>query len=34
MEVVRKLKRNLACSSDYARVACILLLGMGNSPLT
>ena len=28
----RKLQRNLAGSSDYARVTCILMLGMGNSP--
>ena len=32
MEVLRKLQRNLAGSSDYARVTCILMLGMGNSP--
>ncbi len=34
MEVLRKLQRNLAGSSDYARVTCILMLGMGNSPLS
>ena len=32
MEVLRKLQRNLAGSSDYARVTCILMLGMGNTP--
>ena len=32
MEVLRKLQRNLAGSSDYARVTCILMLGMGNPP--
>ena len=32
MEALRKLQRNLAGSSDYARVTCILMLGMGNSP--
>ena len=32
MEVLRKLQRNLAGSSDYARVTCVLMLGMGNSP--
>ena len=32
MEVLRKLQRNLVGSSDYARVTCILMLGMGNSP--
>lgn len=32
MEVLRKLQRNLAGSSDYACVTCILMLGMGNSP--
>ena len=31
MEVLHKLQRNLAGSSDYARVTCILMLGMGNS---
>lgn len=29
---LRKLQRNLAGSSDYARVTCVLMLGMGNSP--
>lgn len=32
IEVLRKLQRNLAGSSDYARVTCILMLCMGNSP--
>ena len=32
MGVLRKLQRNLAGSSDYARVTCVLMLGMGNSP--
>ena len=32
IENLRKLQRNLAGSSDYARVTCILMLGMGNSP--
>lgn len=32
MEVLRKLQRNLARNSDYARVTCILMLGMGSSP--
>ena len=32
IEILRKLQRNLAGSSDYARVTCILMLGMGNSP--
>lgn len=32
MEVLRKLQRNLGGSSDYARVTCILMLGMGNCP--
>ena len=32
MEALRKLQRNLAGSSDYARVTCILMLGLGNSP--
>lgn len=32
IEVLRKLQRNLAGSSDYARVTCILMLSMGNSP--
>ena len=32
MEVLRKLQRNLAGSSEYARVTCILMLGMGNTP--
>ena len=32
MEVLRNLQRNLAGSSDYARVTCILMLGMGNTP--
>lgn len=32
MKVLRKLQRNLGGSSDYARVTCILMLGMGNSP--
>ena len=32
MGVLRKLQRNLARSSDYARVTCVLMLGMGNSP--
>lgn len=32
IEVLRKLQRNLCGSSDYARVTCILMLGMGNAP--
>lgn len=32
IEVLRKLQQNLAGSSDYARVTCILMLCMGNSP--
>ena len=32
LEVLRRLQRNLAGSSDYARVTCILMLGKGNSP--
>lgn len=32
IEILRKLQRNLAGSSDYARVTCLLMLGMGNSP--
>ena len=32
IEILRKLQRNLAGSSDYARVTCILMLSMGNSP--
>lgn len=31
-EVLRKLQQNLVESSDYARVTCILMLSMGNSP--
>ncbi len=29
---LRELQRNLSGSSDYARVTCILMLSMGNSP--
>ena len=32
MDVLCKLQRNLAGSSDYAHVTCILMLGVGNSP--
>lgn len=32
MEVLRKLQRNLADSSAYVRVTCILMLRMGNIP--
>ena len=32
IKTLRKLQRNLAGSSDYARVTCILMLGMGNPP--
>lgn len=32
INALRKLQRNLAGSSDYARVTCILMLGMGNPP--
>ena len=32
LSTLRKLQRNLAGSSDYARVTCILMLSMGNSP--
>lgn len=32
LEVLRSLQRNLAGSSDYARVTCILMLAKGNSP--
>lgn len=32
INALRKLQRNLAGSSDYARVTCILMLAMGNSP--
>lgn len=32
IEELRKLQRNLVGSTDYARVTCILMLSMGNSP--
>ena len=32
IDTLRKLQRNLAGSSDYARVTCILMLGMGTPP--
>ena len=32
INALRKLQRNLVGSSDYARVTCILMLAMGNSP--
>jgi len=32
INALRKLQRNLAGSPDYARVTCILMLGMGNPP--
>jgi transposase len=32
IKTLRKLQRNLTGSSDYARVTCILMLYMGNSP--
>jgi len=32
INALRKLQRNLAGSSDYVRVTCILMLGMDNSP--
>ena len=32
IDALRKLQRNLAGSSDYVRVTCILMLSMGNSP--
>ena len=33
IEELRKLQRNLQGRSDYARVTCILMLSMGNTPI-
>ena len=33
IEELRKLQRNLQDRSDYARVTCILMLSMGNTPI-
>ncbi|MEB3074902.1 hypothetical protein [Capnocytophaga gingivalis] len=33
IEELRKLQRNLQGCSDYARVTCILMLSMGNTPI-